>query len=447
LTKTLLSAETAQFKQGKRMGKSTALLLVLVFLKASCSITFLPVQAESRTIVVPDDYPTIQAAIGNAGVGDTVFVRKGTYEEQQLMINETITLTGDNPENTKINIHPTWIDVIPPNPSYYDAAIKIKANDVKISGFTITSDGSISIEGNETQVAYNLIDASIVMNGYNQTITLNQILKGITCKGSYSSIAANNFTIIGIYVLGSSNFIQDNNVFNIPSTAGAITSSGDDNIIAKNNITNARYDGVYIVGSRNIICGNRITHSSQGLELTEGNDNLVYANFIGNNHWGVSMAYPELYKTHPLTSPITFINTFYHNNFVNNIHQVNTEETRVSTYPWGNVTAILHHHGLFDKDGEGNYWDDYIGSDDDNDGIGDLPYIIDSTRSDNYPLIAPFDISSVTVELPEWASSIPFETKELNPPEPFPVVPVAVASVIVAVVGVGVLVYFKKRKH
>jgi hypothetical protein len=32
-------------------------------------------------IVVPDDYPIIQAAVGSAFAGDTVFVRKGTYQE------------------------------------------------------------------------------------------------------------------------------------------------------------------------------------------------------------------------------------------------------------------------------------------------------------------------------------------------------------------------------
>jgi len=430
------------------MGKSAGLLLVLVLLTASSLATSLTAKAEPRTIIVPDNYPTIKEAIGNASLGDTVFVKKGTYEEQQLVICETIKLTGENSENTQIKIHPPWIEVIAPNPSYYDAAIKIKANDVEISGFTITSDGSISITGNGTQIEHNIIDASIVMTGYNQTIALNQILKGITCKGSYNNVVANNVSNREIYVTGSSNVIQNNDISGVLYTSGAIISSGNDNIIVKNNIANARYDGVYIVGSRNIICGNRITGSSQGLELTEGNDNVVYANFIGNNHWGVSMAYPELYETHPLTSPITFINTLNQNNFVNNTHQVNTEETRVSTYPWGNVTAILHHHGLFDKDGAGNYWDDYEGSDGDGDGIGDLPYVIDAHRSDNYPLIVPFDINSLSIELPEWATLFLDSSPEPQQTETFPIALIAVASVVtVAVVGVSLLFYFKKRKH
>ena len=39
----------------------------------------------------------------------------------------------------------------------------------------------------------------------------------------------------------------------------------------------------------------------------------------------------------------------------------------------------------------GNYWSDYTGVDVNNeDGIGDTPYIIDSINFDNYPLICPF---------------------------------------------------------
>jgi nitrous oxidase accessory protein NosD len=37
---------------------------------------------------------------------------------------------------------------------------------------------------------------------------------------------------------------------------------------------------------------------------------------------------------------------------------------------------------------EGNYWDDYEGPDDDQDGIGDTPYLIDSDSLDRYPLMS-----------------------------------------------------------
>ena len=48
-----------------------------------------------NTIIVPDDYPTIQKAINNSNDGDTIFVRAGTYFEN-LIVDKSIIMTGDN---------------------------------------------------------------------------------------------------------------------------------------------------------------------------------------------------------------------------------------------------------------------------------------------------------------------------------------------------------------
>jgi OOP family OmpA-OmpF porin len=82
------------------------LLLVLVFLTASCIIMPLPVNAEPKTLVVPDDYSTISSAIGNATAGDTILVRERTYEgpiNQTITIEKSLSIIGENTEKTISN--------------------------------------------------------------------------------------------------------------------------------------------------------------------------------------------------------------------------------------------------------------------------------------------------------------------------------------------------------
>ena len=69
LDKNPFTMETALYCRGLSMRKSIALLLVLVFLIASCIIKSLPVKAGPRTIVVPDDYTTIGAAMNASSDG------------------------------------------------------------------------------------------------------------------------------------------------------------------------------------------------------------------------------------------------------------------------------------------------------------------------------------------------------------------------------------------
>jgi pectin methylesterase-like acyl-CoA thioesterase len=48
-------------------------------------------RTDLETIIVPDDYPTIQAAINAANDGDTIFVKIGTYYEH-VVVNKSLSL-------------------------------------------------------------------------------------------------------------------------------------------------------------------------------------------------------------------------------------------------------------------------------------------------------------------------------------------------------------------
>ncbi len=120
------------------MGRITALLIVIV-LTASGITIFLPFQAGSRTIVVPDDYPTIAGAIRNVADGDTIFVRKGTYYNQSFQINRSLSLLSEDSKTTVLRGYfPTYMLIGPGFPTN-STVIQVNANDIKISGFTITN--------------------------------------------------------------------------------------------------------------------------------------------------------------------------------------------------------------------------------------------------------------------------------------------------------------------
>ncbi len=141
---------------------------------------------------------------------------------------------------------------------------------------------------------------------------------------------------------------------------------------------------------------------------------------------------------------VTNNNTFYHNNFINNQIQA-----------WDYTSSTTN---VFDNGKEGNYWNDYHGTDSNGDGIGDTPFIptyvytydqtekITKCNPDNYPLMIPFNIDSVTIDLPEWAIT------SLNP-LPTPTVPefswLAIFPTFISLLCVEMLLrvkLFRRRK-
>lgn len=90
---------------------TTAFALFLILSFILIIVPEIEVVAESTTIVVPDDYPTITAAIRNAVDGDIVFVKNGTYEERTLETNKRLSLIGEGAEFTKDKPEPAPLHI------------------------------------------------------------------------------------------------------------------------------------------------------------------------------------------------------------------------------------------------------------------------------------------------------------------------------------------------
>jgi hypothetical protein len=156
------------------------------------------VNAVSRTTIVPIDYPTVTAAIGNATAGDTIVVKNGEYNETALEINKPLTIMSEHPYQARISLNPSQYPLHYRdqnlNTTYYvhNNPINIKADNVKLSGFIITSPGGlVSAFGNHLQITNNIMgsDAWLTGSGTNATVEGASLL--LRAMGSNGIVADN----------------------------------------------------------------------------------------------------------------------------------------------------------------------------------------------------------------------------------------------------------------
>jgi parallel beta-helix repeat protein len=337
--------------------------LVFIFLVALCAIN-IHLSNASKMIVVPENFLTIGAAVDNAASGDTILVKSGVYYEN-LLINKSLTLIGEDSKNT-IVIGTGGIE------RGQSTVFTFAADHVKISGFTIES-------LNYSITSYHATGISV--EGDNCTITGNNIRNtyyGIFCSTQSSiNISENNITSNfkdGIRFCGGAlNKISENNI--TENVQSGIAIEGYSNTISRNNIQNNNR-AIGVGSSYSLIFGNKLTGNNEsGLYFT-GSNNTVAANDISGNGWGI-------YFTSYFAAPNG--NKFYHNNFIDND---------------GNIGGTFPYNVQFWDNGYpsgGNYWSDYNtaypnAAEMDASGIGDAPYVIGINNTDNYPLLALFDI-------------------------------------------------------
>ena len=222
--------------------------------------------------------------------------------------------------------------------------IYITSDNVTITGFTIQNAGSTS----------GLNGIYIYRSSYNNIS--NNII-----EGNYN----------GIYLYDSTNnTITNNNVLN--NDFGIWVSASNKNTITTNNISTNNLHGAYISNSTNnfILKNNISTNNQHGIQIDYSDNNIISCNNILKNRIrGLLLFYSKN-------------NTIFHNNFINNT---------------GSLSSI-NSTNSFDNGIEGNYWSNYNGTDNNKDGIGDTPYVIDGDNKDTYPLMGTFSEFTITQE-------------------------------------------------
>jgi parallel beta-helix repeat protein len=198
----------------------------------------------------------------------------------------------------------------------------------------------------------NVDDNEIIDNSYGIYISRSD---NTTISGNI----ANNNQGNGIFISFSYNTTVSGNTANNNSIFGIRIFYSDNAFVSGNTVNNNQNHGIYIYYSdNNTVSGNTVNNNR--IYLFHSHSATVSGNTVDNN--GISCIY--LFSSN--------YNLIYKNCFLNNgIHA--TDEGNFNE--WDNGTI-------------GNYWDDYLGYDDNFDGIGDIPYIISGTAGsqDNYPI-------------------------------------------------------------
>ena len=305
-----------------------------------------------HTIYVDDgggaDYTVIQDAIDAASDGDTIYVYSGTYIEH-VVIDRLIKLQGEDKDTTIINAGGSG------------DTIYVTVDDVEINNFKITNSGMYESDA------------------------------GVDVRSDFVSIVGNKFTLNlrdGVQLFGSNNTVADNLI--VDNKCGIECRDGSrDNNITDNEISDSDNYGIWIHSSdENVVRNNLVSGNSvSGITIIDSIDNHVDKNEITNNEGlGLYLFY-----------------RVYNNEISNNNIMSNEKGILLYSPPGGD--NLIHHNNFIDNDqnahdaltnfwddgAEGNYWDDYTGTDADGDGIGDTPYDIPAgSNQDNYPLMNPW---------------------------------------------------------
>ena len=371
--------------------KNIFTMMLMLLLIASLILVFNFQSVTARTIVVPDDCPTIQEAIYMANEGDVILVRSGFYRENIKIEKNHLTLKGENAVicgNGRDNV--VTVCAVGVHIEGFD--IENSTEGQMVSGIYVVDSINVTIYRNRV---YNnkgegiLVENSSKVYIINNNVSLNwhtgvKLRETSECKITYNNISYNG--LYGIWLWHSVEDYVDRNIVKYNYDYNIVAEITENLTLFNNSIRGGLWGGhwaefgIDLEGYGCVVFKNIIEDHYAGFEFS-GSNLTFMQNVIKNNTFGL-----RIYDHGD--------NKLYHNNFLNNTINVYLS-THSSSTLWDNGYPS-----------GGNFWSDYTGVDlysgpyqneTGSDGIGDIPYVIDENNVDRYPLMAPFETFNVGV--------------------------------------------------
>jgi nitrous oxidase accessory protein NosD len=205
---------------------------------------------------------------------------------------------------------------------------------------------------------------------------------GFTLRGPLTAYEINTQQILGL---------GPNATITVPYIIGLDFNASVGDVTVKNlNIRNFSI-GLYVRTTHNVIVDNAFSDNIVGV-LFSGSANNITKNYIADNRQGLFFGFEQIdHNAGNIPSDITISD----NGFVKNEVQLSGCVCKIYNFSESKHT--------WDNGKIGNYWSNYNGTDQDHDGIGDTPYVIDVLNMDNYPLIhSPASLPTVAQGVPTW---------------------------------------------
>jgi len=303
------------------------LFLVALIASFSCEVKF-EAKSSPKTIIVPDDYPTIQGAIDAANEGDTIFVRSGVYYEN-VHIYKSLSLIGEDRNSTIIDGSSSKEKCQPivsieggdyGSVSFSNFTIKGSKDSWGIyvgywSGLSITNNivmnnsGGIIIQEcySEWIIPCTLV-GNIVRNNRNWGIVIafssHIIMKSnIVSYNKYNLVIEGNRLEDFVHDIDSTNtingkpvyyLINKNNLKINPSSfqnVGYLAIVNSTNVVIENVTIQHNYQGVLLAFTKNVTLTNsKFLNNYYAVHIMGGSDNRIVKNEINDNVFGVFVA-------------------------------------------------------------------------------------------------------------------------------------------------------------
>ncbi len=339
--------------------------------------------ARAEVIRVGDD--GVQAAIDRSRVGDVVEVPPGVYHEH-VRVEHRITLRGTggvldgSGEGTVLTvaaagtiieglrIRNSGNDLGAPDVCLY---VEPTADDaiVRRNELTDCSFGIWTHETRRTRVEHNRVEGRPHLRPSD--------------RGN------------GIHLFDGSELRVTHNTV-VGARDGIYVSATDDSLIAYNRTNDQRYGIHYMFSQRNTLRGNHSSHNTAGIALMQSRELIVEDNVAeGNERFGILFRDAQECS---ITGNVLRGNgqgMFFFSSTENLIANNRLVHNDIGAKIWaGSVRNDVHDNAfignrqqvfyvsaedlVWGDAGRGNLWSDYVGWDQDGDGVGDIPYRLDS---------------------------------------------------------------------